>query len=86
MFKRFLVMDLFDSPAKQDGEWVSVEKEIPDVKSGIYFVKYGESNTCQAYFCLDQIDHLARPIGINPSHWWDKKTKCPIYNVTYWMK
>jgi len=79
-------MDLFDVEAKEDGEWIDVANEIPNVTSGTYLVKYGDSGICKAYFCLDRISPLARAKGINPSYWWDKITKDPIHNVTHWMK
>ncbi len=86
MFKRFLVMDLFEPTVKQDGEWIEAEKELPDTTAGIYMVKSSNSTICPAYFCLDRIHHLARPRGIEPSYWWDKQTREPIYNITHWLK
>lgn len=86
MFKRFLVLDLFEPPVTELGDWIDAEKQLPNTTSGIYMVKYGDSNICQAYFCLDKISHLARPRGIEPSYWWDKKTGDPMYNVTHWLK
>lgn len=87
MFKRFQVIDLFDGNKDLSvSEWVDVKKEIPDTKSGIYMVKLHDQSTLPAYFCQDRCIRLCDSLGMKEiaTHWWDKKTKEPLQNVTHW--
>ena len=84
MFKRFLVMDLFHSVDEVEdiSEWIPVEKTTPEVNSGIYKARLRDGREIVAYFCSDRCRHLS--FEYKPTHWWDKQTKEPLYNVTHW--
>ena len=95
MFKRFLVMDLFEklddwNDKKDDLEnkkWVSVTDRLPEKRVGIFKVLLSNGIEKIAYFCADQCTSLISPdMGINKSYWWDKTTKEPIYDVTHYKE
>ncbi len=64
-------------------EWISIKDQMPDVHSGKFKVKT-EHDEFTAYFYKDQMIWIEF-YGQKPCHWWDVKTKDPIYNATHWM-
>ncbi len=87
MFKRFLVLDLYHpeytDPVK---EWIDVKKEMPKDDTGIYKVRLGDERETAAYYCRDQCEPMMKYIKGEPSCWWDKHDKVPLYDVTHWGK
>jgi hypothetical protein len=87
MLKRFEVMDLFHGDKSFEvKEWIDPSKELPKEENGIYKVRLDNGNEIKAYYCSDRISWLARFTNDKLSHWWDKRTKEPLYNVTHWGK
>lgn len=87
MLKRFLVLDLFH--ANKDltvNEWVAVDKELPEISSGIFKVKLNNGNEITAYYCQDMCSFLSKYTTDKLSKWWSKQDKNPLYDVTHWGK
>lgn len=83
MFKRFLVSDLFFGGVDLDkGDWVDFKKLAP--QDGIYKVKLECGRETAAYFYEDRIAWACKYTRDSSSVWWDKESKCPLYNVTQW--
>ena len=87
-FKRMLVIDLFHGNKSFDKvEMVSVEKELPKEKSGIFKVRLANEEEVKAYWFEDKCSKLCfGPCKMKPSYWWKHDTKEPLYNVTHWGK
>ena len=77
MLKRFKIIDLdYLGYDIDQGEWLDIKKEKPNVKYGKYKVKLENGYEITAYFFLDKL------IGFvtNPCYWWHGKEKTPLEN------
>lgn len=86
MFKRFQVLDLFFGNTSIDvTEWIDAKKELPK-SDGIFKVKCSNGDEIIAYFLYDKAAHLMKYFTDNMTHWFEKDSKSPVYNVTQWGK
>jgi hypothetical protein len=95
MFKRFQVADLFHggNDKKEVKEWIPYDAPdkdgnyvMPKGRIGIYRVKLKNGDETSAYYTDDKCVSLIRHYDIEPSHWWSKEDKTPLYDVTHWGK
>jgi hypothetical protein len=86
MFKRFQVLDLFCNEENNNVEWIDVKDEMPKITASIFKVRLSNGNEVLAYYCQDKCMPMMTYFKGEPTYWWDKQTKEPLYNVTHWGK
>jgi hypothetical protein len=85
MFKRMQVMDLmYGEEVPEAKEWIQYPGKLPEDSKGVFKVKLANGDETTAYYFQDRIYHLCSLRKIPLSHWWNKVTKEPIYNVVAW--